>query len=124
LNELIVHILDGVSLGIGIAGVAVVTWGAIKALVELVRLEILGLRRGFICSKREYLRHHLGSYLLLGLELLVAADVVHTIVKPDLQSLAILGGIVAIRTVISFFLNRELSNSHNCREESGKIKAG
>jgi uncharacterized membrane protein len=112
------HVLDGISLGIGIAGIAVVTWGAGKAFVELVLLEIRGFRGRFICSKREYLRHHLGSYLLLGLELLVAADVVHTIVKPDLRSLAVLGAIVAIRTVISYFLNRELKHAHNCKEES------
>ena len=117
MNELIPHILESVSLGIGIAGIAVVTWGAIKALVSLIRLEVKGFRGAHICSKREYLRHHLGSYLLLGLELLVAADIIHTILEPDFKSLAILGIIVAIRTVLSFFLNRELHYAHNCRDD-------
>ena len=36
MNELITHILESVSLGIGIAGIDVVTWGAIKALLCLV----------------------------------------------------------------------------------------
>jgi hypothetical protein len=40
-NELIPHILESVSLCIGIAGIAVVTWGAIKALVSLIRLEVM-----------------------------------------------------------------------------------
>jgi uncharacterized membrane protein len=64
------------------------------------------------------LRHHLGSYLLLGLELLVAADIIHTILEPDLKSLAVLGAIVGIRTLLSFFLNKELHDSHNCSDDS------
>lgn len=60
------------------------------------------------------LRHHFGSYLLLGLEFLIAADIIHTIFTPTLQKLAVLGGIVAIRTVINYFLNLELKNAHKC----------
>jgi uncharacterized membrane protein len=44
------------------------------------------------------------------LEFLIAADIIHTIVEPTLKELAILGGIVVIRTIISFFLGRELGN--------------
>ena len=57
---------------------------------------------------KEDLRHHLGYYLLLGLEFLIAADIVHTVLTPTLADLAILGAIVAIRTVISFSINWEL----------------
>ena len=59
---------------------------------------------------RHVLRHELGSYLLLGLELLIAADVLDTIVHPTLLEIGILGGIVAIRTVIGFFLGREIAD--------------
>jgi uncharacterized membrane protein len=57
---------------------------------------------------RESLRREFGSYLLLALEFLIAADVVGTISHPTLEEVAVLGSIVAIRTVISFFLNREM----------------
>ena len=45
---------------------------------------------------------------MLALEFLIAADVVSSISKPTLMEMGLLGSIVVIRTVISFFLNREL----------------
>ena len=54
------------------------------------------------------LRHQLAYYLLLSLEFLIAADILDTIVQPSLEELAVLGGILAIRTVISFSLSWEM----------------
>ena len=110
-------IVDGLTLGIGIAGGSVILYGVSVALFELARNEIARLRGVNICKRREHIRHHLGSYLLLGLEFLIAADVIHTIVDPDVESLIVLGATVAIRTVISYFLNRELAGAHDCDEE-------
>jgi uncharacterized membrane protein len=109
--------MDIVGLVIGLMGIAVMLWGVLIAFVSLVRIEIRRVSGQAICKRREYLRHHLGSYLLLGLEFLIAADIVHTILDPDLESLLILGSIVAIRTVISIFLNRELQGGHDCGDE-------
>ncbi|NQT92771.1 MAG: DUF1622 domain-containing protein [Lentisphaerae bacterium] len=111
------RILEYLSLGIAIVGVAVIVWGALLCLLMLVRLEMMQARGKNICRPRELMRHHFGSYILLGLEFLIAADVVHTINKPTLHELALLGSIVAIRTVLSFFLNREFG-SHSCRDNS------
>jgi uncharacterized membrane protein len=116
MSEMLMKIMDLISLGVGIVGILIVIWGVILTIVEFVRLEFMRARGSFICKKREYIRHHLGQYLLLGLEFLIAADIIHTIFKPDLQSLIILGAIVGIRTVISYFLNRELKEGHNCME--------
>jgi uncharacterized membrane protein len=52
----------------------------------------------------------LGYYLLLGLEFLIAADIIDTLMKPATQDLIVLGAIVAIRTVISYSLNSELAH--------------
>ena len=41
---------------------------------------------------------------------MIAADIIHTIFEPSLQELTILGSIVGIGTVISYFLNLELQN--------------
>jgi uncharacterized membrane protein len=55
-------------------------------------------------------RESLGRSILLGLELLVAGDIIRTVaVHPTLQSLAVLGGIVLIRTFLSFSLEVEIS---------------
>ena len=117
MSEWLIRVMDLIALGVGIAGVLIVIWGVIMTVVELVKLEFMRTKRSFVCKKREYVRHHLGQYLLLGLEFLIAADIIHTVFKPNIQSLIILGAIVVIRTLISYFLNKELLGGHNCMED-------
>jgi uncharacterized membrane protein len=58
------------------------------------------------------LRQSLGGTLLLGLEILVAADLVRTIaVSPTLDNVLILGLIVLIRTFLSFSLEMEINGT-------------
>jgi uncharacterized membrane protein len=55
------------------------------------------------------LRESFGGVILLGLEVLVAADLVRTVaVETTLESVVVLGGIVLIRTVLSFSLETEI----------------
>ena len=67
------------------------------------------------------LRADLGTYLLLGLELLIAADILKTIVEPGLHELGILAGIVVLRTVLSFFLNKEILEIDHERHEHPEV---
>jgi uncharacterized membrane protein len=55
-------------------------------------------------------RQNLGRAILLGLELLVAGDIIKTVaVSPTLQNMAVLGVIVIIRTFLSFSLELEIN---------------
>lgn len=55
-------------------------------------------------------RRRIGRAILLGLELLVAGDIIRTVaVAPTLENLAVLAGIVIIRTFLSFSLELEIS---------------
>ncbi|MBT3174807.1 MAG: DUF1622 domain-containing protein [Lentimicrobiaceae bacterium] len=55
------------------------------------------------------LRHNIGKSILLGLEILIAADIMGTVVTdPTLDSVFVLGIIVIIRTVLSLSLQVEL----------------
>lgn len=55
------------------------------------------------------LRQNIGRSILLGLELLVAADIIRTVaVEPTLSNVAVLAVIVLIRTFLSFTLEVEL----------------
>lgn len=56
-------------------------------------------------------KNQLGTYVLFSLEVLIVADIIDTIVKPDWQDIIRLGAIVAIRTVISHFLNKEMEEN-------------
>lgn len=54
------------------------------------------------------LRAVFGTYLLLGLEFLIASDILKTVLEPTMNELIILGGIVVVRTILSVFLNKEI----------------
>ena len=84
-------------------GVAVIAVGAlISAAGAIPRLKTGTAYRSF--------REQLGRSILLGLEFLVAADIIRTVaVTPDARSVAVLGGIVLIRTFLSFSLQLEVT---------------
>ena|SRR5207249_2967607 len=104
--------LHHASFGIGFLGVLVIVFGVLCGLVRFVRAEFAAARGLSVEDDRKRLRHVLGYYLLLGLEFLIAADIIDTLMKPSVQDLIVLGAIVVIRTVISYSLNAELK-SHN-----------
>lgn len=98
--------LEWSALGLEAAGVAVVVVGALVALV----IAAASLARG---TSRTDLFHafriRLARSILLGLEFLVAADIIGTVaVEPTLENLAVLGLIVLIRTFLSFSLELEI----------------
>jgi uncharacterized membrane protein len=103
-------VLESIAGGVGVIGVVVILWGVVIAAVATIRVEVANLRHQQLPKVRVRLRQQLGSSLLLGLEFLIAADVVRTVVQPTLEEVAILGGIVAIRTVISYFLHKEMAD--------------
>ncbi|MEP6647061.1 MAG: DUF1622 domain-containing protein [Saprospiraceae bacterium] len=54
------------------------------------------------------LRALLGSYILMGLDMYIVADLIHSLIEPTMQDLLMLGLIVVIRTAIGFFLSKEI----------------
>ncbi|KQW05395.1 hypothetical protein ASC66_10270 [Leifsonia sp. Root4] len=90
---------------IDIAGVAAIVIGALAATV--IALYGIAKRTGPVYVP---FRRSLGRSILLGLELLVAADIIKTVaLTPTLQNVAVLGGIVLIRTFLSFSLELEIT---------------
>lgn len=89
------------------AGVAAIVLGAIIS--TLVAGVALVRRHGTEDVYHRY-RGWLGRSILLGLELLVAADIIRTVaVAPTYQSVGVLGLIVLIRTFLSFSLELEVT---------------
>ena len=101
--------LHHTSFSIGVLGVSVIVFGVASGLLRFLRSEVLAVRGMNVDEERKRLRHLLGYYLLLGLEFLIAADIIDTLMKPSIQDLIVLGTIIVIRTVISYSLNAELS---------------
>ena len=104
----ITHFMHLVSNGIGLIGCLILVYGVAIGFVLWLRTERLSWTGRDVEGERKALRHQLAYYLLLSLEFLIAADILDTIVDPSLEELAVLGGILAIRTVISFSLNWEM----------------
>lgn len=100
--------LHHASFGIGVLGVAVIVFGVLCGLIRFILAEVNAARGRTVEGARQQLRHALGYYLLLGLEFLIAADIIDTLMKPSTRDLVVLGAIVAIRTVISISLSAEL----------------
>ena len=105
------QIINAISLGIGSFGVIVIIWGSLITAIDLCSVEFKRFSGDSSFGKRALIRNHLAFYLLMGLEFMIGADIVRTLIRPSLQELAVLGSMVAIRTVISFFLNKEMNKS-------------
>ena len=113
----IVALMDRIARGIELLGVATIVLGLVVALafagVEVAR------RRGAAKAYR-VVRTVFGRSILLGLEFLVAADIIRTVaVEPSLGNVAVLGLIVLIRTFLSFSLEVEIDGSLPWRRAGG-----
>ena len=87
-----------------VAGVGAIVLGALWS-----ALSIIAFRKNDGDPYRSF-RRRLGRSILLGLELLVAADIIRTVaVRPSFNSVAVLAIIVAIRTFLSFSLELEIT---------------
>ena len=99
------HIVENAGKAIDVVGVAVIAAGAVLAAGGAIGRM---LRRTGDAYK--VFRQQLGRSILLGLEFLVAADIIRTVaVEPTLQSVGVLAGIVLIRTFLSFSLELEIT---------------
>lgn len=101
------HAVELVGLAVDAAGVAVIVIAIGIAAAAFAR----GLNRDvpFESSYRQ-LRQGIGRGILLGLELLVAGDIIRTVaIAPTFTSVGVLALIVAIRTFLSFSLEVELT---------------
>lgn len=99
-----VHLVTRV---VEIVGTAIIVVGSFGALgLFLVRMAERAAPRETLVAA---FRSNLGRSILLGLEFLVAADIINTVaVEPTVQSLIVLAGIVLIRTFLSFSLEVEI----------------
>lgn len=116
------NIFNYIAISISTAGSIIIIWGTIVTIIKMIILEMkrMGIDKMYLSS--EPLRHQFSSYLLLGLDFMLAADIIHTIHKPILNELYILAMIVGIRSVISYFLLREITGIELLKERENQAK--
>ncbi len=125
LVSLIAPVLRPVATGLEFFGVGVILIGVVVATIGYIRDLFFGSRG----VAYERYRANLGRGILLGLEILIGADIIATIIAPlTWESVGLLGLIVLIRTFLSFSLEAEIdghwpwarSASRENRQSSGK----
>lgn len=123
MDELIIK----TSLTISYMSLLVIAYGSILGIISFFRNELGRFNGRYSLKRLNTVKIDFGYYLLLGLDFLIAADVVRTILENTMQDLMILGLSVVIRTLLSYFLGREISDDEEFRskieeEQKGKTK--
>ena len=99
-----IEVIEAVGLAIDAMGVIAIVLGLIVAVGRFAAPRHWGAERSYHAFRQD-----IGRGILLGLEFLVAADIIRTVaVSPTLQSVLVLGLIVLIRTFLSMALQVEL----------------
>ncbi len=106
MTEQIHAYVDKIAKALELAGVAIIVGGIVLSSWWFLRD---GSRAGDWQSAYPNYRSNIGRGILLGLELLVGADIIATITAPlTVMSVGLLAGIVLIRTFLSFSLETEI----------------
>ena len=112
------HYIDVIAKIVEIIGVLIMFFGLFLAFYR-------GVRRtgGFNHDTYVEIRQTVGKSILLGLEVLIAADIMATVVtEPTLRSVLVLGFIVLIRTFLSLSLQVELEGRLPWQKEPSATK--
>jgi uncharacterized membrane protein len=116
-QEIINSVLSAAATALELIGALIILGAAAQVTVFIV----VGLVREHTVSLGAW-RSSLGKGLVLGLEFLIGADVLRTILAPSLEELALLGGVVLLRTILSFSIEfelRQIEKRSGVGEESG-----
>ena len=119
-DQLATEIAHDVAKAIELIGIAIIAVGAV---VNLGQFAIRSLGANKDANALATLRSNFGRSILLGLEFLIAADIINTVaVTPTLQSVIVLGAIVIIRTFLSFSLELEIEGRWPWQRRAGKAR--
>jgi len=101
------YTVELIGTGFEMAGIIVLVLGSILAFGRYV-VTLIRFRDGPAAFRG--LRLYLGRSIVLGLELLIAADIIHSVaIEPTFASVGVLGLIVLVRTFLSWSLEVEIN---------------
>ncbi len=101
--QILVTILDWLS-------VLVIIYGVIMQFLGFIISEFTAKDRNTAVEKVTMLKNFLGTYILFALEILIGADIIESILDPSIDHILSLAALVIIRTIISYFLNKEIKS--------------
>jgi uncharacterized membrane protein len=122
MEEILHEVALRIALAAEAAAVLITGYGALEAFVLLL-LRFTRYRKPQ-ARKEAWLR--LGTWLLLGLEFELAADIVRSVISPSWIDIGQLGAIAVIRTFLNYFLEKDLEKYSESKSEpvDYRIKEG
>ena len=112
MEEAVKQLTLSVAYGIDAITMAIIAFAVAQATWRLARMLVAQTRGASAeagpSDQQETVRLQLGRWLAIGLEFLLAADILRTAVAPTWDEIGKLAAIVVLRTVLNFFLNREI----------------
>ena len=118
MEELFKETASRIALGVELTAALVIAYGALEAIVSLFLPRPKNPQDKLFHKRREiFLRF--GVWLILGLEFELAADIVRSAISPSWSDIGQLGAIAAIRTVLNFFLERDVKEFSESEKQPG-----
>ena len=95
-----------VALCVELIMVAIIAVGTIRAIITVVRTLV---RDGGLAPSVREIWLHYAAWILLALELALAADLIRTVVAPSWSDIGQLAAIAAVRTALAYFLGKDIA---------------
>ena len=109
LMQFLLPYFEKLVLGLDIFAFCLLIWGVCLSIKDFLKyLFVHTEAKNDRVSENNAIKKMLGGYILLSLEILVSAGIIESIIKPTLQDIFQLAALVVIRTIISYFLNKEI----------------
>lgn len=108
------HLVGYLELGIEGCAAVIIAWAALEAAGRVVRAAV----RRDDPHARETIRLGLGRWLALALEFELAADILGTAIAPTWEEIGQVAAIIALRTTLNYFLQREIRELAQERREA------
>lgn len=102
--DIIPGILDAAKITLSYIGAAIIVYGGAIAAFQTLRLELLKPHELSHSAIQVDFTHR----VVLALDFLIAGDILRTVAAPVMEELILLGAIVGIRTVMGYFLTKEI----------------
>jgi uncharacterized membrane protein len=107
--EFIKELLVQIAKWIEILGVIILIYGFAKFFIQYLIEEFVKNKLNPPISVLQRIRCKMGVYILLSLDFLIASDIINSITDLSKEQLINLGTMIALRTIIGFFLGKEIN---------------
>jgi uncharacterized membrane protein len=103
MEEFFKRIAGHIAFGVEVVAALIIAYGAAEAVINLPRPARL-----MSYGRRKQVWHRFGMWLILGLEFMLAADIVRTAISPTWEQIRQLAAIAVIRTFLNYFLEKDI----------------